>query len=208
MPRKSSGCCNNSKPPTVSRAGLLMPVGETGSLESVERLLGFVPGCLKVFAAGGQQRQTLFDADFKARFAGRDSARLFLDSLDVPAVLRGSRSPQQVTVRLGEIGFAQLHPQSARRPEGIGIVVELGKDVTEVNAGDRVAVPVLGYACGSCEYCISGWETLCAKRLSVGYFVDGTFAEYVKANAKFVGSKRYNDQGILPRQPRGSCRDL
>ena len=73
---------------SVSR-GMLMPVGKTGSLESVERVLGFVPGCLKVFAAGGQQRQTLFDADFKARFAGRDSARLFLDSLDVPAVLRG-----------------------------------------------------------------------------------------------------------------------
>ena len=73
---------------SVSR-GMLMPAGKTGSLESVERVLGFVPGCLKVFAAQGQQRQTLFDADFKARFAGRDSARLFLDSLDVPAVLRG-----------------------------------------------------------------------------------------------------------------------
>ena len=73
---------------SVSR-GMLMPVGKTGSLESVERVLGFVPGCLKVFAAGGQQRQTLFDDDFKARFAGRDSARLFLDSLDVPAVLNG-----------------------------------------------------------------------------------------------------------------------
>jgi asparagine synthase (glutamine-hydrolysing) len=73
---------------SVSR-GILMPAGKTGSLESVERVLGFVPGCLKVFAAGGQQRQTLFDADFKARFVGRDSARLFLDSLDVPAVLNG-----------------------------------------------------------------------------------------------------------------------
>jgi len=73
---------------SVSR-GMLMPAGKTGSLESVERVLGFVPGCLKVFSAGGQQQQTLFAADFKARFAGRDSARLFLDSLDVPAVLRG-----------------------------------------------------------------------------------------------------------------------
>ena len=72
----------------ISR-GLLMPAGNTGSLESVERLLGFVPGCLKVFAAQGQQRLTLFDAEFKARFAGRDSARLFLDSLDLPGVLRG-----------------------------------------------------------------------------------------------------------------------
>jgi len=73
---------------SVSR-GMLMPVGDTGSQDSVERLLGFVPGCLKLFAAGGQQRQTLFDADFKARFAGRDSIRLFLDSLDLPAVLNG-----------------------------------------------------------------------------------------------------------------------
>jgi asparagine synthase (glutamine-hydrolysing) len=73
---------------SVSR-GMLMPVGKTGSLDSVERVLGFVPGCLKVFAAQGQQRQTLFNVDFKAGFAGRDSARLFLDSLDVPGVLRG-----------------------------------------------------------------------------------------------------------------------
>ena len=73
---------------SVSR-GLLMPVGETESLQSVERLLGFVPSCLKLFAAGGRQRRTLFDTDFKARFAGRDSARLFLDSLGVPSVLKG-----------------------------------------------------------------------------------------------------------------------
>jgi asparagine synthase (glutamine-hydrolysing) len=73
---------------SVSR-GMLMPAGKTGSLESVERVLGFVPGCLKVFAAQGQQRQNLFDAEFRARFAGRDSTRLFLDSLDVPAVLKG-----------------------------------------------------------------------------------------------------------------------
>ena len=72
----------------VSR-GLLLPACESGSLQSVERLLGFVPGCLKVFAAQGQQRLTLFDTDFKARFAGRDSTRLFLDGLDVPGVLDG-----------------------------------------------------------------------------------------------------------------------
>jgi asparagine synthase (glutamine-hydrolysing) len=72
----------------VSR-GLLLPPGDAGSLESAERLLGFVPGCLKVFAAQGQQRQSLFAADFKARFAGRDGTRLFLDSLDVPGVLNG-----------------------------------------------------------------------------------------------------------------------
>ncbi|HXJ59350.1 MAG TPA: asparagine synthase (glutamine-hydrolyzing) [Verrucomicrobiae bacterium] len=67
---------------SVSR-GLLMPVVKTGPMESVQRLLGFVPGCLKVFAAQGRQREGLFADDFKARFAGRDSARLFLDGLDL-----------------------------------------------------------------------------------------------------------------------------
>jgi asparagine synthase (glutamine-hydrolysing) len=72
----------------VSR-GVLMPDGETGGLESVERLLGFVPSCFKVFAAQGQRRRDLFAADFKTRFMGRDSARLFLDGFDLPAVLAG-----------------------------------------------------------------------------------------------------------------------
>ena len=74
----------------VSR-GLLMPAVKTGPMESVQRLLGFVPGCLRVFAAQGQQRESLFRDDFKARFAGRDSARLFLDCFD-PATLH-ARDP-------------------------------------------------------------------------------------------------------------------
>lgn len=72
----------------VSR-GLLIPAAETGAMESVERLLGFVPACLKVFDAQGQQRLGLFRDDFKAEFNGRDSARLFLDVFDIPAVLDG-----------------------------------------------------------------------------------------------------------------------
>jgi asparagine synthase (glutamine-hydrolysing) len=72
----------------VSR-GLLLPAAQAGSLESAERLLDFVPGCLKVFAALGQQRKTLFDPEFKTQFAGRDSTRLFLDALDLPGVLHG-----------------------------------------------------------------------------------------------------------------------
>jgi asparagine synthase (glutamine-hydrolysing) len=44
---------------------------------------------MEVFAVHGEQQQTLFDAGFKTQFAGHDSARLFLDSLDVPTVLSG-----------------------------------------------------------------------------------------------------------------------
>jgi asparagine synthase (glutamine-hydrolysing) len=73
---------------TIS-GGLLMPAGEAGPLESARRLLGFVPTCLKVFAAQGHQRRELFAANFEAQFAGRDSTRLFLDAFDLPEVLHG-----------------------------------------------------------------------------------------------------------------------
>jgi alcohol dehydrogenase, propanol-preferring len=71
--------------------------------------------------------------------------------------------------------------------EGVGIVESVGRGVTEVEEGERVAIPWLGYACGACEYCASGWETLCESQLNTGYFVDGSYAEYAKAFAKYIG---------------------
>jgi propanol-preferring alcohol dehydrogenase len=70
--------------------------------------------------------------------------------------------------------------------EGVGIVEALGPGVTEVAAGDRVAVPWLGYACGTCEHCVGGWETLCLEQKNTGYSIDGGFAEYVNAYARYV----------------------
>lgn len=52
---------------------------------------------------------------------------------------------------------------------------------------DRVGVPWLHSACGVCEYCLSGWETLCPQQQNTGYSVDGGYAEYVLAPAAFVG---------------------
>jgi alcohol dehydrogenase, propanol-preferring len=71
--------------------------------------------------------------------------------------------------------------------EGVGIVESAGFGVTEVKEGDRVALPWLGYACGACEYCSSGWETLCEAQLNTGYSFDGTYAEYARGFAKYVG---------------------
>jgi alcohol dehydrogenase, propanol-preferring len=70
--------------------------------------------------------------------------------------------------------------------EGVGIVESVGARVTTVAVGDRVAVPWLGYACGTCDHCVSGWETLCSSQRNTGYSVDGGFAEYVKASAAYV----------------------
>jgi propanol-preferring alcohol dehydrogenase len=70
--------------------------------------------------------------------------------------------------------------------EGVGIVVELGPGATEVAIGDRVAMPWLGYACGTCDHCVSGWETLCLEQKNMGYSFDGTFGEYATAYARYV----------------------
>ena len=48
--------------------------------------------------------------------------------------------------------------------EGVGIVEQVGDGVTARTVGDRVAIPWLGHACGRCDHCISGWETLCEEQ--------------------------------------------
>lgn len=71
--------------------------------------------------------------------------------------------------------------------EGVGYVVAVGPDVNNVKEGDAVGVPWLYSACGCCDHCITGWETLCESQQNGGYSVDGGFAEYVIADARYVG---------------------
>ncbi|MFC8348428.1 zinc-dependent alcohol dehydrogenase [Streptomyces sp. NPDC057280] len=70
--------------------------------------------------------------------------------------------------------------------EGVGIVEELGAGVTHLSLGQRVAVPWLGKACGRCEHCLSGWETLCEQQINTGYGCDGGYAEKMLAWADFA----------------------
>ena len=70
--------------------------------------------------------------------------------------------------------------------EAMGYVVALGKGVKNVKEGDIVGVPWLYSACGCCEFCITGWETLCDTQQNGGYSVDGGFAEYVVADARYM----------------------
>jgi propanol-preferring alcohol dehydrogenase len=71
--------------------------------------------------------------------------------------------------------------------EAIGYVAAVGQEVNNVKEGDIVGVPWLYSACGCCEYCITGWETLCEQQQNGGYSVDGGYAEYVLADARYVG---------------------
>lgn len=70
--------------------------------------------------------------------------------------------------------------------EVVGEVTELGEDVDDLALGDRVGVPWLHSACGRCEHCLGGWETLCESQRHTGYDVDGGWAEYLLADAKYV----------------------
>src|SRR5215469_6075707 len=71
--------------------------------------------------------------------------------------------------------------------EGAGFVVALGSGVTHLKEGDRVGIAWLHSACGHCDFCLSGWETLCLEQKNSGYSVNGSFAEYALAQADYVG---------------------
>jgi len=71
--------------------------------------------------------------------------------------------------------------------EGAGIVAALGPGVTGLKEGDPVGVAWLHDACGQCEYCRTGWESLCLSQRNSGYAVNGSFAEYVIGSAHYVG---------------------
>ncbi|HXF76867.1 MAG TPA: zinc-dependent alcohol dehydrogenase family protein [Methylomirabilota bacterium] len=69
--------------------------------------------------------------------------------------------------------------------EIVGAIVALGSDVSRFKVGDRVGVPWLGWTCGTCSYCRNGQENLCAEAKFTGYTLDGGYAEYTIADARF-----------------------
>jgi propanol-preferring alcohol dehydrogenase len=70
--------------------------------------------------------------------------------------------------------------------EGAGIVAAVGAGVKNLKEGDPVGIAWLHDACGGCEYCITGWETLCELQHDSGYSVNGSFAEYAIGSAAYV----------------------
>nr|WP_318028588.1 alcohol dehydrogenase AdhP [Mycoplasmopsis gallinacea] len=71
--------------------------------------------------------------------------------------------------------------------EGIGIVEKLGPGCTHLKVGDRVCLAWLHDACGHCEFCLSGKETLCPNQNMSAYTKDGSFAEYAIGHEDYVG---------------------
>ncbi|OJX73114.1 MULTISPECIES: alcohol dehydrogenase catalytic domain-containing protein [unclassified Leifsonia] len=110
-----------------------------------------------------------------------------------------SPGPGQVLVRLEACGLCHtdIHAIDGDWPvkpglpfvpghEGVGIVERVGAGVTTRTIGQRVALPWLGHACGECRYCVDGRENLCESQYNTGYAVDGGYAEYALADARFA----------------------
>ena len=127
-------------------------------------------------------------------------ARQFKAPLRIEELPKPTPGPGEVVVKIEASGLCHtdIHachgdwPVKPKMPlipghEGVGIVESAGPGVKTVKEGDRVCIPWLGSACGVCEACTSGWETLCEQQVNTGYFVDGGYAEYAKANALYVG---------------------
>ena len=123
----------------------------------------------------------------------------FHEPLEIKQVPRKKLEPGQILVKVEASGLCHtdIHAANGDWPvkpsppfipghEGVGKVVELGAGVTEVALGDRVGMPWLGYACGTCDHCVSGWETLCLEQENMGYSIDGGFGEYAVAFARYV----------------------
>lgn len=86
--------------------------------------------------------------------------------------------------------------------EGVGTVEKVGPGVTDVTVGQMIGNAWLWGACGTCEHCRQGWETLCEQQVNGGYGIDGSFGEYMLVDTKFAaiipeGSDPYEIAPVL-----------
>jgi propanol-preferring alcohol dehydrogenase len=127
---------------------------------------------------------------------------MILEQPKAPLVLREAPVPRvglaQILLRVAACGVCRtdLHIADGELTdpklplilghEIVGRVVEVGEDVDEFSPGDRVGVPWLGWTDGSCRYCEKGLENLCENARFTGYTIDGGFAEYALADARYA----------------------
>src|SRR2546430_9027843 len=84
--------------------------------------------------------------------------------------------------------------------EIVGTVADAGAGVDRFAPGDRVGVPWLGWTCGECRFCRTARENLCERARFTGYQIDGGYAEYTVADARYCLAlpKGYSDAQAAP----------
>ncbi|HEY6208487.1 MAG TPA: zinc-dependent alcohol dehydrogenase family protein [Gemmatimonadales bacterium] len=124
-----------------------------------------------------------------------DAPRRPLRAADVP---RPEPGPGQVLIAVNACGVCRtdLHIFDAELPnpklplvlghEIVGTVVATGPGPGRFARGERVGVPWLGWSCGECRYCRTARENLCDRARFTGYQIDGGYAEYAAADARFA----------------------
>ena len=82
----------------------------------------------------------------------------------------------------------------------VGRVEQIGRGNLNFAIGDRVGIPWLGWTDGDCVYCRSGRENLCHNARFTGYTIDGGYAEFTVADARycFYLPERYDDVEVAP----------
>jgi propanol-preferring alcohol dehydrogenase len=82
----------------------------------------------------------------------------------------------------------------------VGRVEQAGENVTGFSVGDRVGIPWLGWTDGECVYCRSNRENLCDRAKFTGYTIDGGYAEFTVADARYCFHlpDEYNDVDVAP----------
>jgi len=83
-------------------------------------------------------------------------------------------------------GSTWSNPPVVMGHEFSGIVSEVGTEVKDIKVGDRVVSETAQVVCGKCEHCQNGNYLMCNDRLSIGYGVDGAFAEYCVVRENIV----------------------
>lgn len=117
-----------------------------------------------------------------------------LEEEDVPAS-RPTGNQLGIVVKACGVCRTDLHLLDGELPnasfpiipghEIVGEVDAVGPEATNFKIGDRVGIPWLGHTCGVCHYCVNHQENLCDHPKFTGYQIDGGFAEYTVADARY-----------------------
>jgi propanol-preferring alcohol dehydrogenase len=138
-----------------------------------------------------------------------DKAKQALQLRDVPKPKPG-RGQLLVRVSTCAVCRTDLHVADGELPNPklplilghqiVGHVEEIGEENSNFAVGDRVGIPWLGWTDGDCAFCRSGRENLCDNARFTGYTIDGGYAEFTVADARFCFylPDQYNDIEAAP----------